>query len=95
MQYSRVQLPPMLCWYYSKYPNASQKRKRSICCITCRSCSCVVLYRRFKVGMGLSDLVSEILGVPEPSARFLMALYSGECVHDPVEYHRQGGTRGR
>ena len=28
--------------------------------------------------MGLSDLVSEILGIPEPSARFLVALYGGE-----------------
>ena len=33
--------------------------------------------------MGLSDLVSEILGIPEPSARFLVALYGGES-----------GTRG-
>ena len=28
--------------------------------------------------MALSDLVSEILGIPEPSARFLVALYGGK-----------------
>ena len=27
--------------------------------------------------MGLSDLTAEILGIPEPSARFLVALYGG------------------
>lgn len=28
--------------------------------------------------MGLSDLTADILGIPEPSARFLLALYGGE-----------------
>ena len=30
--------------------------------------------------MGLSDLTVEILGIPEPSARFLVALYGGELI---------------
>ena len=30
--------------------------------------------------MGLSDLTGEILGIPEPSARFLLALYGGELL---------------
>ena len=38
--------------------------------------------------MGLSDLTSEILGIPEPSARFLLALYGGELLEVM-------GTRGR
>ena len=28
--------------------------------------------------MGISDALGEILGLPEPSARFLIALFSGE-----------------
>ena len=30
--------------------------------------------------MGLSHIVSDVLKLPEPSARFLLALYSGELV---------------
>ena len=40
--------------------------------------------------MGLSDLVSEILGIPEPSARFLVALYGGERAGQ-LEVHVVGG----
>jgi len=35
--------------------------------------------------MGLSEAVGEVLGIPEPSARFLLALFSGEfleCAHN-------------
>ena len=28
--------------------------------------------------MGISDTVGEVLSIPEPSARFLIALYAGE-----------------
>jgi len=30
--------------------------------------------------MGLSEPVGQVLGIPEPSARFLLALFSGEIL---------------